>query len=99
MHFLDGLRQLVVIFLADLLHSVLPVKPLSDNFICLHELVDLAGQFVVLVAHDADVVVHAVDLDLQVGVVFHKCTVRVPSALQLLAHVQKLVLFLSDLDL
>jgi len=95
----DGLLQVVVVLLAEFHHAVLAVQSLPDHFVCLHELVDLAGELVVLVAHHPNVVVHRVDFHLEVSVVLQKGTVRVPGTLQLLPHVKKLILLLSDLHL
>ena len=50
-------------------------------------------------ADDADVVVHGVDLDLEVRVVLQKRAVGVAGSLELLAHVEKLVFFLTDFHL
>lgn len=95
----DRLLQVVVILFSKLHDTVLSVQSLSDNFVCLNELVDLTGQFVVLVADDADVVVHRVNLDLEVGVVLEECAVGVTGTLKLFAHVKELVLLLADLHL
>lgn len=96
---LHRLLQVVVVLFTKLGHPVLAVKSLPDDFVCLDELVDLASEFVVLVGDDADVIVHGVDLDLEVGVVLEQGVVRVPGTLQFLSHVQQLVLLLSDLHL
>ena len=68
----NRLLQVVVVLFAQLGNAVLPVQPLPNHLVCLDELVDLAGQLVVLVADDADVVVHRVDLDLKIGVVLEQ---------------------------
>ena len=62
----------------------------------MHELVDLPRQFIVLVADHANVIVHGVDLNLEVGIVFQEGAVRVAGALELFSHVKQLVLLLSD---
>lgn len=59
-----GLLQVVVIFLAELHDSVFAIEALSDDLVGLDELVDLPRQLVVLVAHDANVIVHRVNFDL-----------------------------------
>ena len=93
------LRQVVVVFLTQLAHTVLAVQSLSNYLVCLHKLVDFASELVVLVADYADVIVHGVNLDLEIGIVLEECTVRVTSTFQFLSHVQKLILFLTDLHL
>ena len=98
-HLLNRLLQIVVILLTKLIDTVLSIETLTDHFVCLHELVDLASKFIVLVADDSDMVVHGVDLDLEVSIVFKKGAVGVPGSLKLLTHVQKLVFLLSDFDL
>ena len=98
-HLLDRLLQVVIILLTKLHDTVLSIEALADDFVCLHELIDFACKFVVLVADDSDMVVHRVDLDLEVGIVLKKGAIRVTSTFQLLAHIQKLVFLLSDFDL
>ena len=44
-------------------------------------------------------IVHGVDLDLEVGIVLKEGTVRVASAFELFSHVEQLVLLLSDFHL
>ena len=53
------------------------IKSGANHFVCLHKLIYLSGQLVVLVADDTDVVVHGIDLNLEVGIVFEKSAVRV----------------------
>jgi hypothetical protein len=95
----DRLLQVVVVLLAEFHHAVLAVQSLSDHFVRLHELVDLAGELVVLVANHSNMVIHRVDLYLEISVVLQKGTVGVPGTFQLLPHVEKLILLLSDLHL
>jgi len=95
----DRLLQVVIVFFPELHHAVLAVQSLSDYFVRLHELVDLTSQLVILVANHSNVVVHRVDFDLKIGVVLQKSIVRVSGTLQLLPHVEQLILFLTDLDL
>jgi hypothetical protein len=71
----DGLLQIVIVLLSKLHHTVLAVQSLSDHLVCLHELVDFAGQFVILVANHSDVVVHRVNFNLKIGVVLQKSAV------------------------
>ena len=52
------LLQLVVVSIAELFNTVLPVQSLPDDLIGLHKLVDLPRQLIVLVAHNPNVVVH-----------------------------------------
>ena len=59
-----ALLQVVVIFLAELHDSVFAIEALSDDLVGLDELVDFPSQLVVLVAHDANVIVHRVNFDL-----------------------------------
>jgi len=99
MDFCDRLVQIVIVLFPQLLHSALPVQSLSDHFVCLYELVDLSSKLVVLVTDHSDVVVHGINFDLQISIVFEQGTVRVASSLKLLAHIQKLVLLLTDLHL
>ena len=96
---LHWLLQVVVVLLSELHDSVLAIQSLPNNFIRLNELVDFPRQFIVLVADHANVIVHGVDLDLEVGIVFKKSTVRVASAFELFSHVEQLVFFLSDFNL
>ncbi len=97
--FLNRLGQIVIVFISQLHHAALPVQSLSDNLVRLHELVDFSGELIVLMADNSDVVVHGVDLDLEIGIVLEKGAVRVTGPLELLAHVQKLVLLLANLHL
>lgn len=71
-HLLDRLLQVVIILLTKLHDTVLPIEALTDDFVCLHELVDFTSKFVVLVADNSDMVVHGVDLNLEVGIVLKK---------------------------
>ena len=50
-------------------------------------------------ANDADMVVHGIDFDLKVRVILKERAVRISCSLKLLAHVEQLVLLLSNLDL
>ena len=52
------LLQLVVVSIAELFNTVLPVQPLPDDLVSLHKLVNLPRQLIILVAHNPDVVVH-----------------------------------------
>ena len=97
-HISHRLLQVVVIFLTKLHNSVFAIKALANHFICLYKLVDLPRQLVVLMADDADVIVHRVNFNLQVCIVLQEGAVRVSGSLQLLAHVQKLVFLLSNLN-
>ena len=96
---LHWLLQVVVVLLPELHDSILAVQPLPYNFIRLHELVDFPRQFIVLVADHANVIVHGVNLDLEIGIVFKEGTVRVASAFELFSHVKQLILLLSDFHL
>jgi len=98
-HVVEGLLELVVVSLADLVNAVLPVQSLSDHLVRLHKLVDLFGKLIVLVGDDSDVVVHGVDLDLQVGIILEQRLVRIPGTFKLLSHIHELVLLLANLDL
>ena len=91
------LLQVVVIFLAELHHSILAIKSLSDHFVCLDKLINLSSQLIVLMTDDSDMIVHRIDLHLEIGVVLEECTVRVSGALKLLPHVEQLVFLLPDL--
>lgn len=97
--FCKRLVQIVIVLFPQLLHSALPVQSLSDDFVCLYELVNLSSKLVVLVADNSDVVVHGINFNLQVGIVFEQGTVGVAGSLELLPHIQKLVLLLADLHL
>ena len=55
--------------MAKLVDTIFPIEALSDHFVGLHKLVNFASEFVILVADDADVVIHRVDLHLEVGVI------------------------------
>lgn len=99
MDLVNGLSEMVLVALAKLIHAILPVKSLSDHFVSLDKLVNLPGQLIILFANDADVVVHAVNLHLQVGIVLQQGGVRVPRTLQLFPHIHQLVLLLADLHL
>ena len=90
------LLQVVVILLAELHDSIFAVETLTDHFICLYKLVDFSRQFVILVADYADVIVHRVNFHLEIGIVLKQSAVRVSCTFQLLAHVEKLVFFLSN---
>jgi hypothetical protein len=68
-HLLAG-AQLLIILVPQLDNTALAVKLLSDLLVGLNELIDLSRQLVILVANNPDVVVHGVDLNLQVGVRF-----------------------------
>ena len=96
---LHWLLQVVVVLLPELHDSVLAIQSLPNNFVRLHELVDFPRQFIVLVADHANVIVHGVDLYLEIGIVFKEGTIRVAGALELLSHVEQLVLLLSDFHL
>ena len=61
--------KVVLISLSEFLNSVFTVKSLSDNFIGLHELVNLSSEFIVLMSDNTDVVVHGVNFNLQVCIV------------------------------
>lgn len=98
-NFCNRLVQIVIVLFPQLLHSALPVQSLSDHFVCLYELVDFSSELVVLVANHSDVVVHRINFNLQISIVFEQGTVRVTSSLEFLAHIQKLVFLLTDLDL
>ena len=51
------LLEIVLISLSEFLNSVFTVETLSDNFIGLHKLVDLSGEFVVLVGDNSNMIV------------------------------------------
>ena len=68
-NFRHRLLQVVVILMAKLVDTIFPIEALSDHFVGLHKLVNFASEFVILVADDADVVIHRVDLHLEVGVI------------------------------
>ena len=53
-----GLLQVVIIFLSELHDSVFAIKSLPNDLVRLDKLVDLSRQFVILVADDANVIVH-----------------------------------------
>jgi len=60
--------QLLVVFVSQLHNTALSVQLLPDSLICSDELIDLSSQLIVLVAHNTDVIIHRVNLNLQVGV-------------------------------
>ena len=99
MNTLHRLSQIVVVLFTQLRYTVLAIKSLTNDLVCLHELVDFASELVVLVADDANVIVHGVDLNLEVSIVLQQGAVGVTGTFQFLAHVQQLVLFLTDLNL
>ena len=99
MNFSHRLLQVVVILMAKLVDAIFPIEALSDDLVCLHKLVDLPSEFIILVADDADMIIHRVDLNLEVGVVFEEGAVGVAGAFKLLAHVEELILLLSDFHL
>ena len=98
-NFRHGLLQVVVILIAKLVDAIFPIEALADHLVSLHELVDFACEFIILVADDADVVIHRVDLHLEVGVVFEEGAIGVAGTFKLLAHVEELILLLSDFHL
>lgn len=71
-HDLGRIAQLMVIFLSQLDNTILTVKLFSDFFVGTHELVNLSRKLVVLVAHDPDMIVHTVDLNLQIRVTLNQ---------------------------
>lgn len=89
----------MVIFLPQLDNAVLTVQLFSDFLICTHELVNLSRELVVLVAHNPYVIVHAVDLDLQIRITFNQRRIRVLAALELSLQIHDLVFFGPDLHL
>jgi hypothetical protein len=70
-HMLTG-AQLLVVLLSQLDNATLAIKLFSDLLVSLDELIDLSRQLVILVAHNPDVVIHRVDLNLQVSVRFNQ---------------------------
>ena len=64
-----GLLEIVLVPLSEFSDSVLTVESLSDDFISLHKLVNLASELIILVGDDTDVIVHRVNFNLKVGVV------------------------------
>ena len=98
-NFCHRLLQVVVILMAELVDAIFPIEALTDHLVCLHELVDFASEFIILVADDADVVIHRVDLHLEVGVVLEEGAIGVAGTFKLLAHVEELILLLSDFHL
>ena len=98
-NFRHRLLQVIVILIAKLVDAIFPIEALTDDLVCLHELVDFASEFIILVADDADVVIHRVDLHLEVWIVLEEGAVGVAGTLKLLAHVKELILLLSDLHL
>ena len=68
-NFSHRLLQVIVILMAELVDAIFPIEALADNLVSLHELVNFACEFIILVADDADVVIHRVDLHLKVGVI------------------------------
>ena len=71
-HHLVRSPQLVVVLLSQLRHTALSVQFFADLLIRRHKLVNLSRQLVILVAHYPDVVVHAVDFDLQICIRLNK---------------------------
>ena len=98
-NFRHRLLQVIVILIAKLIDAIFPIEALTDDLVCLHELVDFASEFIILVADDADVVIHRVDLNLEVGIVLKQSTIGVAGTFELLAHVEELILLLSDFNL
>jgi len=90
---------MVLISLSEFLDSILTVETLSDYFIGLYELINLSGKFIILVRNDADVIIHWVNLDLEIGVILKKSRVGISSTFQFLSHVHQLVFLLSNLHL
>ena len=93
------LLQLVIVPIAELFDAILSVQPLPDDFVGLDKLVNLPGQFIILVAHNPDMVIHGLNLDLQIRIVLQQGRVGVACSLQLLSHVHELVLFLTNFHL
>ena len=98
-NFRHGLLQVVVILIAKLVDAIFPIEALADHLVSLHELVDFACEFIILVADDTDVVIHRVDLHLEVGVVLEEGVIGVAGTFKLLAHVEELILLLSNFHL
>ena len=57
-HVCHGLLQVVVILLTELHNSIFAIEALANHFVCLYKLVNFSRQLIVLVADDADVIVH-----------------------------------------
>ena len=95
-HFSHGRLEFVLIFGPYLSDSVFAVEALSYHFVSSDELVDLAGQLIVLVGDHSDVIVHGVDFNLKVGVVLKKSLVWISGPFKLFSHVHQLVLLLPD---
>ena len=66
------LLQLVIVPIAKLFDAILSVQPLPDDFVGLDKLVNLPGQFIILVAHNPDMVIHGLNLDLQIRIVLQQ---------------------------
>lgn len=98
-HFCNWLLQLVVISIAKLFNTIFSIKPLSNDFIGLDELVNFSSKFIILVADNSYVIIHRFYLDLQIRVIFQKSRVGVASSFKLFAHIHQLVFFLTNLNL
>ena len=64
-----GGGQLLVIPCSDFMNSSLAVKPLSNCFVGLHELVKFLCQLVILVCDHSDMIVQGVNLNLKIRIV------------------------------
>jgi hypothetical protein len=62
----------------------------------MHKLVDFSGQLVVLMGHYANVIVHRVDLNLQIGIALQQHTVVLLRLIELSAHEHQVVVGLTD---
>lgn len=83
--------------ITNFLHAVLAVELRADLFVCLDKLVYLLGEFVVLVAHNSNVVVHRVNFRSQIVVASYQLLCQSTRRVQIFAKVHNLVFFLADL--
>ena len=67
-----GSGQLLVVPRSDLVHASLAVKPLSDCFVRLHKLIQFLCQFIILTGDNSDVIIQAIDLNLEIGIIVKK---------------------------
>lgn len=97
-HHLRRVSQLVIILLPQLHHSVLSIQLLSNFLICTHKLVNLSRKLIVLVWDDPDVVIHRVNLNLQVSIALNQWCIRVLASFKFALQVHNLVLLASNFD-
>jgi hypothetical protein len=90
------LAQLLIILLSNLVHSGFSIQLLPNCLIGMHKLVDFSSQLIVLMGNYANVVVHRVNLNLQIGITLQKHTVVILRLFELSAHIHQVVIGLTD---